>query len=103
MLRAFTSRMLKTQKKKKNILATHPTKNILQMCLDTAYFAENWKHVANNFKIRLNSAHMVPAKMNKLFTQLNVETCTMRSGWTAWTDKHMHSAQWLNCMNGQNA
>ena len=41
MLRAFTSRMLKTQKKKKNILATHPTKNILQMCLDTAYFAEN--------------------------------------------------------------
>ena len=43
MLRAFTSRMLKTQKKKKkkNVLATHPTKNTLQMCLDTAYFTEN--------------------------------------------------------------
>ena len=31
------------------------------------------------------------------------ESCTVHSGWTAWMDKHVHSAQWLNCVNGQTA
>ena len=36
---------------------------------------------ANNFKTRLNNAHMGPSKDGQTVTQINVETCTMQSGW----------------------
>ena len=43
--------------------------------------------VANNFKIRLKSAHVGPNK--------DRETVYGTKCWD------MHSAQWLNCVNGQ--
>ena len=37
--------------------------------------------VTNNFKTRLNSAHMGPNKDGQTVTQINVETCTVHNGW----------------------
>ena len=50
-------------------------------------FGKTENTISNNFKIRLNSAHMSPSKYGQA---VYATKC--------WD---MHSAQWLNCMNGQ--